>query len=141
MSKVVFVYNLDGGLFNEVTAYAHKMFSPKTYPCNLCALTHSLLGAKQDWTAYLRELKEAGIETEFIHRDEVAKRLPGMQGKGLFPAAFLARDEGDEAPQTLVASEDLDACRDLPALIALLRERLGRSPAAAPPDPARVQAS
>ncbi len=44
---LVFVYNADSGLFNTVTGMAHKIFSPGTYECNLCALTYSTFGMRE----------------------------------------------------------------------------------------------
>ena len=32
MSDLIFVYALDGGLFNDIAAYAYKVLSPGTYP-------------------------------------------------------------------------------------------------------------
>ena len=32
MSDLIFVYAVDGGLFNDIAAYAHKVLSPGTYP-------------------------------------------------------------------------------------------------------------
>jgi hypothetical protein len=37
--SLVFVYNADSGVFNTLSDIAHKIFSPETYACNLCALT------------------------------------------------------------------------------------------------------
>ena len=39
-----FVYNADGDVFSLVGDFAHKIFSPKTYNCNLCAITHGNFG-------------------------------------------------------------------------------------------------
>ena len=117
MSDLIFVYALDGGLFNEITGYAHKVFSPKTYPCSLCTLTNGPLGAKREWSQFIGGL---GVKTEFLHRDKFVERYPSAERS--FPAVF--RSTGDGAPEVLVSSEELNACRDLPALISLVRERM-----------------
>src|SRR5687767_1689388 len=117
MSDLIFVYALDGGLFNEITGYAHKMFSPKTYPCNLCTLTNGPPGAKREWTEFVRGL---GVKTEFLHRDKFVRQYPSAQHS--FPAVF--RSTGSGAPEVLVTSEELKACRDLPALMSLVHERI-----------------
>lgn len=65
--KLVFVYNAYGGAFNLLTDIAHKIFSPETYSCNLCALTHSNFGMKKQWKKFLESLD---AETEFLHADE-----------------------------------------------------------------------
>jgi hypothetical protein len=38
--SLLFVYNADSGVFNLVTDIAHKIFSPQTYACQLCCITH-----------------------------------------------------------------------------------------------------
>ncbi|MBC7930780.1 MAG: hypothetical protein H7Z38_09495, partial [Rubrivivax sp.] len=53
---LVFVYNADSGLFNALTDIAHKAFSPATYQCNLCALTHSTFGMRKGWKRFLETL-------------------------------------------------------------------------------------
>ena len=49
MKTLIFVYNANAGLFNMMSDYAHKIISPETYECNLCALTYGNLGMKQKW--------------------------------------------------------------------------------------------
>ena len=50
---LVFVYNARSGLFNALSDAAHKIFSPGTYQCNLCALTHTALGMRGEWRKFL----------------------------------------------------------------------------------------
>ncbi len=68
MERLIFVYNADSGLFNTLTDMAHKIFSPATYACNLCAITHSNLGMRKSWKEFLETL---AIPLEFLHRDEL----------------------------------------------------------------------
>ena len=117
MSQVIFVYAVDGGLFNTVTHYVHKVVSPKTYPCNLCALTNDMLGTKREWAQFIRGL---GVKTEFLHRDEFIERYP--TAKQSFPAVFIST-EGLE-PKELVTSKELNECPDLAGLISLVSERV-----------------
>jgi hypothetical protein len=56
MSARLFVYNADSGLFNLMSDIAHKVFAPATYPCNLCAFTHSPLGMRREWKSFLDSL-------------------------------------------------------------------------------------
>jgi hypothetical protein len=117
MSEVIFVYAVDGGLFNTLTHYVHKVVSPKTYPCNLCALTNDMLGTKREWAQFIREL---GVKTEFLHRNEFIEQYPTAQQN--FPAVFIS-SEGPE-PKVLVTSGELNSCRDLAGLISLVGERV-----------------
>lgn len=65
--KLVFVYNADSGVFNLLSDIAHKMFSPETYSCSLCALTHTNFGMKKEWRKFLESID---AEKEFLHADE-----------------------------------------------------------------------
>jgi len=80
---LVFVYNADSGLFNSLADLAHKIFSPQTYQCNLCAITYSAAGMKKEWKDFLDQLD---VPMEFLHRDEL-KASHGMEGVCL-PAIF-----------------------------------------------------
>lgn len=85
--KLIFVYNADSGLFNTVSDIAHKTISPKTYSCNLCALTHGHFKIKKDWVNFLDEIE---AELEFLHRDEFLKQ--GDHSGTELPAIFIVND-------------------------------------------------
>ncbi len=113
---LLFVYNADSGLFNTLTDIAHKILSPNTYRCKLCALTHGHFRARQTWVAFLAELP---ARCDFLHRDEF-RRLHGMNDTDL-PAVFL---HGDGARSVLISAREIAACTDLPTLKALIEQRL-----------------
>src|SRR3990170_7404813 len=83
-TKIIFVYNADSGVFNLLSDIAHKMFSPQTYACNLCAITHSNLGMKKEWKAYLDSLANP---LEFLHADEFKDKY--RSEKVDLPAIFV----------------------------------------------------
>ena len=114
--KLLFVYAVDGGLAAGLVDYVHKLVSPSTYPCSLCALTYGPTGKRAAWAHAISDL---GIESEFLHRDELV-RVDGPCHPPL-PAVFLVRDG---ARELLIGKAEIDACGDLDALIALLRQRL-----------------
>lgn len=117
MLGLLFVYALDGGLFNAITHYAHKVISPKTYGCNLCAVTNGMLGARRQWAQFLGGIN---MSTKFLHRDEFKQSYPTAQHT--LPAVFRLSANGD--PELLITSTEINSCRDLPALISLVNERL-----------------
>ena len=86
--KLIFVYNADSGLFNTVSDIAHKVLSPKTYSCNLCALTHGHFKIKQEWVEFLEQID---TELEFLHRDEFLEKY--HQDDAELPAVFVEEDE------------------------------------------------
>jgi hypothetical protein len=114
--QLVFVYNADSGLFNTVTDIAHKILSPDTYACRLCALTHDHFKVRREWVEFLEGLD---AECEFLHRDELA-RHHGIEDAEL-PAVF--RRDGDEL-RIWIDAATLRGCQSLDELKALLRERL-----------------
>ncbi len=113
---LVFVYNADSGLFNTLTDIAHKAFSPQTYQCNLCALTHSTFGMRKGWKRFLETLDRP---FEFLHADELKARH-GVSGIRL-PAIF--KREGERL-ELLISADSINACRTTDDLERLISERL-----------------
>ena len=114
--SLVFVYNADSGLFNTVTDIAHKILSPKTYSCNLCAITHSYFSVKQQWADFLEELD---VNCEFLHRDEFVQQYD-IKDVSL-PAIFLKLQ--DNLSPWLTAQE-INECKDLDELKQRISEKL-----------------
>ena len=114
--KLLFVYNADTGLFSVVTDYAHKILSPKTYPCNLCALTYGNMGMNKKWKEFIAGLK---VPIEFLHRDEFVK-LHTVSDTQL-PAAFL---KVGETITSFITSADINECTSIDALIALVTKKV-----------------
>jgi hypothetical protein len=110
--SLVFVYNAKSGVFNVLADAAHKLFSPRTYACNLCALTHTAVGMRKEWRQFLEKL-EAPLE--FLHADELEERY-GVSGVPL-PAVF--RREGEDL-RVLVGADSINACETLDDLKRLL---------------------
>jgi hypothetical protein len=117
---LVFVYNADSGVFNAVADIAHKIFSPQTYQCNLCALTHSAFRMRDDWKRFLDTL---GHAVEFLHADELKSRY-GLSGVHL-PAIFEKREEG---LKVWLDADSINACRATDDLKRLITDRLRAAP-------------
>jgi hypothetical protein len=116
---LVFVYNADSGLFNSLTDLAHKIFSPKTYQCNLCAISYSVAGMKKDWREFLAGLD---LQMEFLHRDEL-KESHGVEDAPL-PAIF--KKNGNEL-ETWIDADAINACRNIDDLKQLILNALAQS--------------
>ena len=69
--KIVFVYNANSGLMNTVLDIGHKIISPDTYECNLCAITYGVLTDNKEWKAFRESSKD---ELEFLHKDEFEEK-------------------------------------------------------------------
>jgi hypothetical protein len=109
---LLFVYGNDSGVVNSVIHAIHKIVSPATYTCNLCALTYGPLRPRAAWS---RALAKLGAETMFLHRDEMLARYGRDQPP--LPAVFVL--EGDR-PTLLISKAEIAGCSDLDALIARL---------------------
>ena len=109
---LLLVYNADTGLFSVLTDYAHKILSPKTYPCNLCALTYGSMGMNNKWKEFIATLK---VPIAFLHRDEFVKQhdLKDTQ----LPAAFLQQGE---SLKMLITNHEINRCASVEDLIDLV---------------------
>ncbi|NJC88118.1 MAG: hypothetical protein FIB02_06230 [Desulfuromonas sp.] len=113
---IIFVYNADSGLFNTVSDIAHKIFSPETYSCNLCAITYGNFGMRAEWKTYLESLE---ADFEFLHRDELADKYG-------FPALALPTillKNGETVAEWINAGE-INRCHSLDDLKRLISRRL-----------------
>ena len=70
--ELVFVYNADSGIFNALMDSLHKIFSPSTYDCNLCAITYSAVRMKREWKSFIDGLP---VPVHFLHKDELKKQF------------------------------------------------------------------
>jgi len=115
---LVFVYNADSGVFNALTDAAHKIFSPRTYACNLCALTYGAARMRGEWKEFLDGL---GLPLEFLHADELAARY-NLTDVPL-PAVFT---KGGGGLSVLLGADSINACRTLDELERSILEGLAR---------------
>lgn len=112
--RLLFVYNADGGLFNTLADIGHKLFSPQTYECRLCALTHGIFTERKEWRDFLEDLP---VECSFLHRDEFHKRYPGIDQP--LPAVFRL---SNEAPTVCLDADILSRCSNLGELQSKIRQ-------------------
>jgi len=113
---LVFVYNADSGAFNGLSDMAHKIFSPQTYSCNLCAITYSAFGMRKEWRQFLESLD---AEKEFLHSDELKQRY-GMEAARL-PAVFKKAQDG---LQLWIDAPSIDRCESIEDLKELILDKL-----------------
>ena len=116
-ARLILVYNADGGVLHALKDMVHKLASPATYPCSLCALTYGAVAMRGRWRRFLASLPQQKV---FHHRDDFARAFPGHR----FALPVILIGEGAAPPRELVSAAELDALPDLAALIALVEERL-----------------
>ena len=117
LQRLLFVYNADAGLLPGLKDLFHKLLSPATYPCSLCAVTYGAATVRPEWQRFIKALP---LPVEFLHRDEFAHAYPAHGGARL-PAAFAVAENGALTP--FLSAAELDAT-DLNGLMELVRARL-----------------
>lgn len=116
-ATLIFVYNAPDGIGAALIDAAHKLISPATYPCSLCAVTYGAVAMRRDWKAYLARLP---YPVTFYHRDGFARAFPEVDVA--LPAILIA-DAGAQ-PRVLVDAATLDKQTDVASLIATLEAAL-----------------
>jgi hypothetical protein len=116
--ELLFVYNANGGLINGLFDFAHKNLSPKTYSCNLCAITYGNLGMKKEWKNYLKNIP---YSIRFFHKDEFAQKYPDSC---LEPLPTLFVKEKDAPLRVLVSADEINAARNIADLQKILDQKL-----------------
>ncbi len=114
--ELVFIYNAQSGAWSKLFDAAHKLVSPHTYPCSLCALTYGAVSMRREWARFVASLPDS---VRFAYRDEMAREcavLPTLP-------ALLERRGG--AWITLLDDQQIAACASLDDLIARVRAALG----------------
>ena len=116
--RLIFVYNANAGLAAGLMDSLHKIVSPSTYPCSLCAVTYGLTRMDPRWRAWLTALP---MTTVFHHRPDFRAAFPAAAE---WPLPLVAI-ERDGALTPVLDAVELDACTDVETLIATLEVRLG----------------
>lgn len=114
-SELVFIYNAKSGIINSLIDFTHKVISPDTYDCNLCAITYNTFTKKNLWADYIESLP---IASTFTYKDKIIdKKLDNV----ILPAVFLKKN--DRFIQ-LISSVELNKLDNLKGLIVFLNFRL-----------------
>lgn len=114
--KLIFIYNAKSGKRNALLDAGHKLFSPSTYPCSLCALTYDTFTENSIWKTF-RE--NSNLDMEFLHKDEFESKFPNV--KVLYPTVLKLEDH---QLTTVITSEILDDIESVEDLIKRLKTTL-----------------
>ena len=115
MLKLLFVYNANSGHINAALDTAHKIFSPSTYNCHLCKLTHGLTSEKNTWTKFIAETKS---ELIFLHKDEYENQY---NQKFTYPVVLKSLKNG---VQVLLSHHEIKEMRNVEELITRIQSIL-----------------
>ncbi len=110
--KLIFVYNADSGMINTVKDIGHKLFSPQTYDCFLCSLTHKTFTENPRWKIFR---SNSNVEMEFLHRDEFEKRYDMKMD---YPLVL----KKDNTLDIVIAREELSSYSSLDDLINRIKQ-------------------
>lgn len=72
---LLFVYNANSGTLNGLFDIGHKLFSPSTYQCSLCAITHDIFKENTAWKNFKNQSQ---FQMEFYHKDEFETKFPNV---------------------------------------------------------------
>lgn len=118
MDKLLFIYNAGSGNINASLDVLHKVFSPSTYTCNLCRITHGILEEDKTWKAFRKPAKHS---MEFLHKGEFQKQYKSKFGhRFTFPIVLAATSNGLEV---FISTAEINALERPEELIRLIEER------------------
>ena len=110
MSKLIFIYNAKSGWRNALMDSAHKLISPSTYNCRLCALTFHTFSEKSKWRKFRTS---SGIPMEFLHKDEPMAQVNSITNLSL-PAVIYKTEDSAEI---IINTKQLNGMNSLDELI------------------------
>ena len=113
--ELIFVYNAKSGVFNELIDFAHKIVSPETYDCNLCAISYGAFSMKKKWSTYIETLP---FKSTFTYKDKFSKN--GYKNIK-FPSVFI---RGNEKFDEIISATEINEIKNLDQLIGLLNQKL-----------------
>ena len=115
--ELIFIYNAKSGLVNEMIDFAHKIVSPETYDCNLCAISYGTFTKKKRWSNYINSLP---IKSTFTYKDKISALKKGLSSLK-FPTIIIR--DGVELNE-IISRNEINNINNINQLISLLNERL-----------------
>ena len=71
---IYFIYNADGGIFNEIKYWIDKNILKRETTCELCDISHGKIFMRSEWSKFIKELKK-DYKVEVLHRNELPKKI------------------------------------------------------------------
>ncbi|EPR71226.1 hypothetical protein ADIWIN_3271 [Winogradskyella psychrotolerans RS-3] len=106
--KLLFVYNANSGKLNALFEAGHKLISPSTYKCSLCALTHNAFAENSIWKNFRTQSK---VDMEFYHKDEFETTFPSVNM--IYPTILKLEDQQISTVLNSEALKELSSIEDL----------------------------
>ncbi|MCA0959753.1 GTPase [Muricauda ruestringensis] len=118
--EIIFIYNAKSDVFSVVSDFAHKIFSPSTYPCSLCQLTHGHVGVNKKWASFLETIP---YNKRFLHKDEALEVNIDLLNKQL-PIILVKKNTGEL--YTLLNASELGQLTSVDDLIERIKHLLNK---------------
>ena len=93
---------------------AHKLFSPDTYSCDLCSITHGMAGPKTEWKDFMDDLENP---IKFYHKNDLPHEFEDLE----LPV-ILTRTKQNFA--ILVSKDEMSKMKSVKQLIEVLNNKL-----------------
>tara|TARA_Y100000816_G_scaffold116828_1_gene81880 strand:- start:4542 stop:4925 length:384 start_codon:yes stop_codon:yes gene_type:complete len=74
LKTIYFVYDADGGVWNEITYWIDKNILNKKNNCELCNISHGKFFARSEWLKFIEELRTQH-EVKVLHRNELPEKI------------------------------------------------------------------
>jgi len=117
--KLIFIYNANSGFLDKILDGAHKIVSPSTYNCNLCAITFGNFTEDELWKEFR---KNTPVTMEFIYKD---KFLQLYNSRNLHPLTYpTILIETATNLELFISSEILNEMTSSESLIEEITKRL-----------------
>ena len=114
-SELIFIYNAKSGIVNEFLDFAHKIVSPSTYNCNLCAISYGNFTMKKKWSDYISSLP---VRSTFTYKDKVSE-----YGYNNIELPSIIFQNGSRS-KVIISSEEINKLKKIDQLINILSDRL-----------------
>ena len=114
-SELIFIYNAKSGIVNEFLDFAHKIVSPSTYNCNLCAISYGNFTMKKKWSDYISSLP---VRSTFTYKDKVSE-----YGYNNIELPSIIFRNGSRS-KVIISSEEINKLKKIDQLINILSDRL-----------------
>ncbi|SHJ23371.1 hypothetical protein SAMN04487911_11475 [Arenibacter nanhaiticus] len=118
VKSLVLVYNADSGIGNAVLDSVHKIWSPKTYQCKLCELTHGVFVERKVWKDFR---KKSTVQLNVLHRDEFKEHYGDNYGYNFSFPVILVGPMNDL--RVYLSSREINALESPEELIRLILEK------------------
>jgi len=113
--ELIFIYNAKSGLVNEFLDFAHKIVSPSTYNCNLCAISYGNFTMKKKWSDYISSLP---VRSTFTYKDKVSE-----YGYNNIELPSIIFRNGSRS-KVIISSKEINKLKKIDQLINILSDRL-----------------